>query len=62
MSTHNIPFSIYKKKGTRNYPKFAAISFSQGLYEFETAVVNEPAVFETLRFLDNQDFQMKKHL
>ena len=62
MSTHNIPFSIYKKKSTRNYPKFAAIRFSKGLYEFETAVVNEPAVFETLRFLDNQDYQMKKHL
>ena len=41
-----------KKKITLNYPKFAAIGFcSKGLKnEFETAVVDEPSVFEPLRF------------
>ena len=55
MSTHNIPFSIYKKKITHNYPKSAALGFfSKGLYnEFETAVVNEPSVFEPLKFCCN---------
>ena len=40
------------KKNTLNYPKSAARGFfSQGLkYEFETAVVNEPSVFEPLKF------------
>ena len=35
-----------------NYPKSAAARFfSKGLkYEFETAVVNEPSVFEPLKF------------
>ena len=44
MSTHNtyIPFLIKNKKEiTLNYPKFA---------EFETAVVDEPSVFEPLKF------------
>ena len=55
MSTHNIPFSIYKKKITLNYPKSAARVFvSYGLKnEFETAVVNEPSVFEPLKFYCN---------
>ena len=53
MSTHNIPFSIQKKKrkNTQNYPKSAAKGyiFSWGLKnEFETAVINEPSVFEPL--------------
>ena len=41
-----------KKKITLNYPKFAAKGiFSQGLKnKFETAVVNEPSVFEPLKF------------
>ena len=41
-----------KKKITLNYPKSAAMEFcSTGLKnEFETAVVNEPSVFEPLRF------------
>ena len=41
-----------KKKNTLNYPKFAAMGFfSKGLKnEFETAVVNEPSVFEPLKF------------
>ena len=48
MSTHNIPFSISKKKFILNYSKSAAIwVFSRGLKnEFEKAVVNEPSVFE----------------
>ena len=40
------------KKNTLNYPKSAAKGFfSKGLRnEFETAVVNEPSVFEPLKF------------
>ena len=47
MSTHNIPFSIKKKKITLNYFKSAAMGFcSNGLKnEFETAVVFEPLKF-----------------
>ena len=50
MSTQYTIFNI-KKKITLNYPKFAAIGFcSKGLKnEFETAVVNEPSVFEPLK-------------
>ena len=52
MSTHNIPFINIKKE---NHPKLSQICigrvFSQGLKnEFETAVVNEPSVFEPLKF------------
>ena len=47
-----IQYTIFniKKKITLNYPKFAAmVFFSNGLKnEFETAVVNEPPVFEPL--------------
>ena len=52
MSTHNIPFSIYKKKITLNYAKSASMGFfSTGLKnEFETAIVNKPLVFEPLKF------------
>ena len=41
-----------KKKNNLNYPKSAAMKlFSKGLKnEFETAVVNEPSVFEPLKF------------
>ena len=41
-----------KKENTLNYPKSAAMGFlSRGLKkEFETAVVNEPSVFEPLKF------------
>ena len=44
--------SNIKKKITQNYPKSAAMGFcSKGLKnEFETAVVNEPSVFEPLKF------------
>ena len=40
------------KKDTINYPKSTATGFfSKGLKnEFETAVVNEPSVFESLKF------------
>ena len=40
------------KKNTINYPKSAATGFfSKGLKnEFETAMVNEPSVFEPLKF------------
>ena len=33
MSTHNIPFSIIKKKITVNYPKSAAMEFFLGTPE-----------------------------
>ena len=52
MSTHNIPFLNVKKE---NHPKLSQISnfgiCSKGpKNEFETAVVNEPSVFEPLKF------------
>ena len=51
MSTHNIPFSIQKE----NHPKIFQLSkygiFFKGLKKhFETAAVNEPSVFEPLKF------------
>ena len=51
MSAHNIPFSILKKKINLNHPKSAAMyPFSYGVKnEFETALVNEPSVFEPLK-------------
>ena len=56
MRTHNIPFSIYKK----NHPKLSKICsygiFSKGPEnEFDTAVVNEPSVFEPLKFYCSLD-------
>ena len=52
MSTHNIPFSVLRKKIKLNHPKSAAMGLSSyGLKdEFETAVLNEPSVFEPLKF------------
>ena len=51
MSTHSIPFSIKKRKITLNYPKSAAMGFFKGLKnEFETAVVDEPSVFEPPKY------------
>ena len=52
MSTHNIPFFQYIKE---NQFKFSQICgyriFSKGLKnEFETGMVNEPTVFEPLKF------------
>ena len=48
-----------KKKITLNYPKSAAMDFcSKGLKNvFETAMVNEPSVFEPLKFYCIVDFQ-----
>ena len=47
-------YTIYNmnKTNTPNYPKSAVMDlFSKGLKnEFETAVVNEPSVFEPLKF------------
>ena len=45
-------FQYEKEKNTRNYPKSAAMGFfSKGLKnEFEKAMVNEPSVFEPLKF------------
>ena len=56
MSTQNIPFSLYKT----NHNKLSQICsygiFSSGLKnEFETAVVNEPSVFEPLKFYCMRD-------
>ena len=52
MSTHIIPFFNIKKKITLIYPKSVAMGFfSKGFKnEFERAVVNEPSVFEPLKF------------
>ena len=49
--TQNTIFNM-NKKNTLNYPKPAAMGFfSKGFKnEFETAVVNEPSVFEPLKF------------
>ena len=53
-----------KKEITINYPKSATIGFiSQGLKnEFETAVVNEPSVFQPLKFycINEYHFQLMK--
>ena len=53
-SNENTQYTIFNmnKKNTLNYPKSAAMGFfSKGLKnEFETAVVNEPSVFEPLKF------------
>ena len=60
MSAHNIPFSVLTKKIKLNYPKSAAMGlFSYGLKkEIETAVVNEPSVFEPLKFYCISFFRM----
>ena len=52
MRAHNIPFSVLTKKIKLNYPKSAAMGlFSNELKNgFETAMVNEPSVFESLKF------------
>ena len=48
--TQYIIFNI-KKEIILNYPKSAAMGFFKGLKnKFETAVVNEPPVFEPLKF------------
>ena len=52
------------EKGTINYPKSAAMFFfSKGLKnEFETAVVNEPSVFEPLKFYCNASVCSRREL
>ena len=47
MSTHNISFRYKIKKITLHYPESAAMGIK---IVFETAVVNEPAVLESLKF------------
>ena len=51
MSTQNIPFFIYKKEKHHKLSQICNYGiFSKGLKnEFETAVVNEPSVFEPLK-------------
>ena len=52
-SNEYIQYTIFniKKKIALNNPKSAALGFSNGLMnEFETGVVNEPSVFEPLKF------------
>ena len=51
MSTHNIPFSIQNRKITI-IPKLQLSDFfPKGLKkEFEITVVNEPSVYEPLKF------------
>ena len=52
MSTHNIPFLNVKKKIILKLSQICNYGIcSKGLKkEFETAVVNEPSVFEPLKF------------
>ena len=52
--TQHTIFNI-RKNIILNYPKSAAMSFSAKGHknEFETAVVNEPTVFEPLKFYCN---------
>ena len=50
MRTHNIPFSIKKKKSPYIILNLYPWDFSKGpKNEFKTAVVNEPSVFEPLK-------------
>ena len=53
-SNENTKYTIFsiKKKTSLHYPKYAATGFfSKGIKnKFETAVVNEPSVFEPLKF------------
>ena len=52
--TQHTIFNIKKKKNTHNYPKSAAMGYFKGLKnEFETAVVDEPSVFEPPKFYCN---------
>ena len=50
MSTHNIPFPNIKRKSSYITPYLQLWDFSKALKnEFETAIVNEPSVFEPLK-------------
>ena len=56
ISIYNIPFSIPKKKISLNYLNLQVWDFSKGRKnEFETAMVNEPLVFEPLKVYCNID-------
>ena len=50
--TQYTKFNIKKRKNTVNYPKSAAMGFFHGTQKngFEIAVVNEPSVFEPMKF------------
>ena len=51
MSTHNMPCSIERRKSSKIILNLQLRDFFQGTQdEFETAVVNEPSVFEPLKF------------
>ena len=51
MSTHNIPFSIYKENQLKLSQICSYQIFSKGLKdEFEIAMVNEQSVFKPLKF------------
>ena len=51
MSIHNIPFSIYTRKSVLIIPNLQLLDSFQGTQdEFETAMVNDPSVFEPLKF------------
>ena len=52
MSTHNIPFLNVKRKIILKLSQICSygICFKGPENEFETAVVNEPSVFEPLKF------------
>ena len=63
--THHAIINI-KKKITLNYPKYNHVcsyeTFSKGLKnEFETAVVNQPSVFEPLKFYCILTFQISHY-
>ena len=50
MSTHNIPFSICKRKSAEIISNLQLLDFYKQLKnEFETAMANEPLVFEPLK-------------
>ena len=51
-SIENIKHTIFNRKKNLNYLKLCGfLDFSYGLkHEFETAAVNEPSVFEPLKF------------
>ena len=64
-SNEYIQYTIFsiKKKITINYPKSPAMGFFKGLKnEFETAVVNEPSVFELLKVYCIYITRVKYHL
>ena len=61
MSTHNIPFSIQERKSPLIIPNLQLWDFSKGLkHDFETTVVYEPSVFESLKFYCNLQSFMQR--